>query len=53
MYGAEALRLVEDAAARRGATVSVVTQRPEQRELTDLLESAGYAATTAFCEPVA
>ncbi|WP_148612390.1 hypothetical protein [Nocardioides rubriscoriae] len=47
-----ALGLLEDEAAERGATVSVVTQRADDlmREL--LLVEAGYVRTTAFFETI-
>ena len=47
---AEALAAIEAEAAERGATVGVVTQRPEDlmREL--LLVEAGYQRTTAFLQ---
>lgn len=50
---AEALAALEDEAAERGATVSVVTQRPDDlmREL--LLVDAGHARTTTFFETIA
>ena len=44
------LRRIESAAAKRGACVSVVTQRPEDSDLEALLDGAGYSLTTAFCE---
>ncbi|MCD4535399.1 hypothetical protein LRP67_14995 [Nocardioides sp. cx-169] len=46
--GADALRDAEQSAARRGATVSVVTQRPTDQPLAELLSAAGYALTTYF-----
>lgn len=48
---AEALESIEASAAARGATVSVVKQRPEDSLLAFWLSDAGYVETTAFCEP--
>jgi hypothetical protein len=45
-----ALRVIEEEAARRGAPVSVVSQRPHDQELAALLRSAGYKRTTEFYE---
>jgi hypothetical protein len=45
-----ALRVIEDEASRRGAPVSVVSQRPDDQELAELLRSAGYKRTTEFYE---
>lgn len=44
----EALRLAEQSAARRGATVSVVTQRPAAQDLAEVLTASGYTLTTYF-----
>lgn len=44
-----ALRRIEAEAAARGATVAVVTQRPDDSALEELLVEAGYVRTTAFC----
>lgn len=48
---AQSLARVEAASARRGATVSVVSQAPTDADLASLLTSAGYRLTTYFCEP--
>jgi len=48
-----ALRAVEQAASRRGSTVSVVSQQPDNRSAADMLESAGYKRTTEFFEGTA
>jgi hypothetical protein len=45
-----ALRVIEDEAARRGAPVSVVSQKPDDQELAELLRFAGYKRTTEFYE---
>jgi hypothetical protein len=45
-----ALSVIEDEAARRGAPVSVVSQRPDDDQLADLLKSASYKRTTDFYE---
>ena len=45
-----ALRRIESAAVTRGASVSVVTQAPEDSDLEALLVGTGYSLTTAFCE---
>lgn len=47
----ESLRRIEEAAHRRGAPVSVVTQRPWDTDLAVMLRGAGYVLTTLFCEP--
>eukprot|EP01032_Pedospumella_encystans_P034647 gene34647-39174_t len=44
----EALRRVEQSAARRGARVSVVPQPPADTSLATLLNHAGYTLTTFF-----
>jgi hypothetical protein len=43
-----ALRGAEQSAARRGATVSVVVQKPADAALAELLTAAGYTLTTYF-----
>ena len=45
-----ALSVIEDEAARRGAPVSVVSQEPGDGQLADLLKAAGYKRTTDFYE---
>ncbi|GAA5155515.1 hypothetical protein GCM10023340_41020 [Nocardioides marinquilinus] len=50
---AEALAAVETEAARRGATVSVVSQRPDDLGTELLLVGAGYTRTSVFLEPPA
>jgi hypothetical protein len=45
---AEALRLLEEAAAASGARVSVVSQRPDDPELALLVTAAGYRRTCDF-----
>lgn len=47
---AASLGRLETEAARRGASVSVVTQDPTDVGLASILTDAGYALTTAFCE---
>lgn len=47
---AEALAAIEQKAATAGTTVSVVTQRPTNDHLTDLLSKATYKRTTDFFE---
>jgi hypothetical protein len=44
----DALRGAEQSAARRGATVSVVTQQPADQPLAEVLTAAGYTLTTYF-----
>jgi hypothetical protein len=44
----DGLRAAEQSAARRGARVSVVTQRPSDQPLAELLTAAGYTLTTYF-----
>jgi hypothetical protein len=46
----ETLAAIEQEAATAGATVSVVTQRPADTDLADLLTKARYARTTDFFE---
>jgi len=48
-----ALARIEEAATARGATVSVVSQRPDDGDLAALLRVAGHVRTTYFCEPPA
>lgn len=45
-----ALSVIEDEAARRGAPVSVVSQKPDDDRLAELLTSAGYKRTTDYYE---
>lgn len=45
-----ALSVIEDEAARRGAPISVVSQRCEDDQLAQLLKSAGYKRTTNYYE---
>jgi len=45
--------VVELAARRRGSTVSVVSQQPDNRSAAEMLESAGYKRTTEFFEGTA
>lgn len=45
---AEALGAIEKLAATRGATVSVVSQRPDDRARAELLQMTGYKRTTDF-----
>lgn len=44
----DALSVIEDEAARRGAPVSVVSQQPDDYQLAELLNFAGYKRTADY-----